>query len=150
MIGMLRRISVAMATLPLVWIGAVQARAGLADEALEQVKSKVESKKAILVDVREKREWNRGHLKGTLLIPLSTLLEWEREGVPAAEKAKLAKAMSEGSVIYCHCASGVRSVTGAEVLRKLGYEARPLKVSYKALLDAGFPAAPAGAGAKSK
>ena len=88
--------------------------------------------------MRELREWNKGHLKNAVLLPLSKLSEWERDGISDAEKAKLARSLPRGSVVYCHCASGGRSLPGAEALKKLGYDARPLKTGYRDLVEAGF------------
>jgi rhodanese-related sulfurtransferase len=42
-------------------------------------------------------------------------------------------------VIYCHCRSGGRCLTAAEILKKLGYDVRPLKPGYRDLVEAGFP-----------
>ncbi len=108
-------------------------------DPLDQVLAAVTSKKAILVDVREQREWDRGHIKGAILIPLSQFQEWESKGMTAADKAKLAKQLPKGSRIYCHCAAGARALPGGEALQKLGYDARPLKSGYRALVQAGFP-----------
>ena len=108
-------------------------------EPLAQIKEKVESKKAILVDVRERREWDGGHIKGAVFLPLSQLTVWERDGIGEAEKAELARKLPKGSVVYCHCAAGARSLPGAGALKKLGYDARPLKPGYRDLIEAGFP-----------
>lgn len=113
--------------------------AGYTPDSLNLVKSHVESGKAILVDVREKREWDRGHLQKAVLIPLSQLSAWARDGMNKADKAALAKALPKGTIVYCHCAAGGRSIPGGEVLRKFGYDARPLKEGYRDLIDAGFP-----------
>jgi phage shock protein E len=137
MIGSLRRISVALL---LVTASSVSAQeAGHTSDPLDLVKARVESGKAILVDVREKKEWDRGHIRKAVLLPLSQLAAWERGGISEAEKAKLAKALPKGTVVYCHCAAGGRSLPGGEALRKLGYDARPLKEGYEALIEAGFP-----------
>ena len=112
---------------------------GHTTDALDQVKAKVEAKKAILVDVRERPEWDRGHIRGAVLIPLSKLRGWEKDGMTDAEKARLLEDLPKGSVVYCHCASGNRCLSGGEALRKLGYDARPLKPGYSALVKAGFP-----------
>jgi rhodanese-related sulfurtransferase len=107
-------------------------------EPLDKIKAKVESKKAVLADVRELREWDKGHLKNAVFLPLSKLSEWERDGISDSEKAKLAKSLPKGSVVYCHCAAGGRALPGAEALKKLGYDARPLKTGYRDLIEAGF------------
>src|SRR5262249_54225180 len=108
MIGYLKRLSLLL--------GLVTASSSSAQdlshttEPLEQIKAKVESKKAILADVRELREWNQGHIRDAVFLPLSQLMEWERDGVPEAERAKLAKGLPKGAVVYCHCAAGARAL----------------------------------------
>ena len=42
---------------------------GHTTDSLDEVKARVEAKKAILVNVREQAEWNRGHIRGAVLIP---------------------------------------------------------------------------------
>ena len=143
MIGPLRRISAVLAALPMILIGGARADdEGHTDEPLEQVKAKVEAKQAILVDVREQKEWDRGHIKGALLVPLSRLSDWEHGGMTAEEKAALARSLPKGSVVYCHCRAGHRALSGAEILRGLGYDARALRPGYDELIKAGFLRAP--------
>lgn len=123
----------------LAWVSAASAQeVDYTTEPLDKIKAKVESKKAILADVREPREWDKGHLKDAVLLPLSRLSEWERDGISASDKAKLSKSLPKGSVVYCHCAAGGRALPGAEALKKLGYDARPLKTGYRDLIEAGF------------
>lgn len=95
------------------------------------VKKGVAEGKAVLVDVREADEWADGHLKDAKSLPLSEL----KAGVPAA---KLTEKLPPGSVVYLHCASGRRCLAAADLLKKQGYDARPLKAGYEALLSAGF------------
>ncbi len=115
---------------------------GHTTDPIDEVKAKVEAKKAILVDVREQKEWDGGHIKDAVLIPLSRLRDWEKGGMTAEEKAELHKALPEGSLVYCHCRAGARALTAGEMLRKLGYDARPLKPGYGELVKAGFPHEP--------
>ena len=148
MIGSWRRISAVLAALPMILIGGARADEGHSDEPLDQVKAKVEAKQAILVDVREQKEWDRGHIKGALLVPLSRLSDWEHGGMTAEEKAALARSLPKESVVYCHCRAGHRALSGAEILRGLGYDARALKPGYDDLIKAGFPRAPEPSAAK--
>jgi rhodanese-related sulfurtransferase len=120
---------------------AISATAGDVDyttEPLDQVKTKVETKKAFLADVREEREWKQGHLQYAVLLPLSKLSKWDSKGISAEDRAALAKMLPQGSVVYCHCAAGGRALPGAEALKKLGYDARPLRDGYRDLVEAGF------------
>ena len=135
----LKAFCVGFATLATSLSAAVAGDEGYTDDPLDKVLAAMTSKKAILVDVREKREWDRGHIKGAILVPLSQIQEWESKGITEAEKAKLAKQLPKGSVIYCHCAAGARALPGGEGLKKLGYDARPLRSGYRALVEAGFP-----------
>ena len=107
-------------------------------DSLEKVKELVDSKKAVLIDVREKPEWDAGHVDGAILIPLSTLgkIDPDSEFVQA-----LRKKLPEKQPLYVHCRSGGRCLLASEVLEDLGYETRPLKPGYQQLIDAGFPKA---------
>src|SRR5690349_18160977 len=105
------------------------------DDKLDQVVKAVKEKKAVLVDVREKSEWDKGHLKGARLVPLSAL----KRDMSAEEVRKL---IPKDVIVYCHCASGIRCLEAAPLLRKYGYEVRALPSGYKALLKAGLPQAP--------
>ena len=98
---------------------------------LETVKKEVQEKKAVLVDVREKREWDRGHIEGAVFLPLSDI----QEGV---DPQRLARLLPKDKIIYAHCARGGRCLTAASLLQKNGYQIRPLKPGYKDLLQAGF------------
>ncbi len=100
-------------------------------DTLETVKQQIDREKAVLVDVRETREWNSGHLAGAVLLPLSEL----RKGLSADE---LNRRIPKDQIIYTHCAVGVRSCTAADILIKHGYDVRALKPGYKDLLAAGF------------
>ena len=49
--------------------------AGHTVDPLEVIKSSVENKSAVLLDVREQAEWDAGHLADAQFIPLSQLKE---------------------------------------------------------------------------
>jgi phage shock protein E len=100
-------------------------------DSLDTVKKAVADGKAVLVDVREEGEWADGHLKAARHLALSDL----KAGVPAD---RLKETIPAGRVVYLHCASGRRSLAAADLLREQGYDARPLKDGYEALLTAGF------------
>ena len=104
-------------------------------DSLALVKQRLAKNEAVLVDVREKVEWENGHLKSAVFLPLSDL----REGQSDKEFAKkLEKALPKKKIIYCHCLSGGRVIPAAHILRNLRYDVRPLKAGYGALLKAGF------------
>lgn len=100
-------------------------------DSLPTVKKNVAEKKAVLLDVREKSEWDAGHISGAVLLPLSEL----RAGVPVET---LVMTLPKDRIVYTHCAIGKRSLTAADLLKTHGYDVRPLKAGYKDLLNAGF------------
>ncbi|HTN21519.1 MAG TPA: rhodanese-like domain-containing protein [Pelobium sp.] len=63
---------------------------------------------AQLIDVRTIAEFNSGHIKGSLNIPLQILLD------------NLAKLKRDKPVIVC-CASGMRSASAKNVLKSKGF-----------------------------
>lgn len=100
-------------------------------DSLDTVKKNVEAGKAVIVDVREQKEWDEAHVKGAILMPKSKL-------VVEAELAKLLKQLPKDKVIYTHCKAGGRALACGEILKKHGYDVRPLKPGTRQLLDAGF------------
>lgn len=107
-------------------------------ESLEQIKSNVAEKKGVIIDVREKREWDAGHLADAKLLPLSKLAQGEGSKELAEQ---VAKDLPKGKIIYCHCKAGGRALTACDILTDLGYDVRPLKAGYVDLIEAGFPKA---------
>ena len=100
-------------------------------DTMDTVKKNVAEKKAVLVDVREKSEWDEGHIEGSFFLPLSAL----KKGV---KKEQLAKAIPEDRILYTFCVVGKRAVTAGNILEDFGYEVRALKPGYKELVRAGF------------
>jgi len=105
--------------------------AEITKDSLEAVKKNVAAKKAVLVDVREKSEWDEGHIEGSIFLPLSAL----RKGV---KKEQLAKVLPKERILYTFCVVGKRAVTAGNILENSGYEVRALKPGYKQLVQAGF------------
>jgi len=103
-------------------------------DSLDTIKKNMAAKKAVLVDVREKAEWDDGHLRDAVLLPLSEIAD------RLAKKA-VDKQFPKGTILYLHCASGRRCLKAAELLKNSGYDLRPLRDGYDALLQGGFPKA---------
>ena len=96
-----------------------------------QIKANLEGGTAILVDVREVEEWNRGHLADAANVPLSQL----RTGTGGA-------GLPKDKIIYLHCQSGRRVLPAAVILRDAGFsDIRALAWGYPELLRRGFPSA---------
>ncbi|MCI0361273.1 MAG: rhodanese-like domain-containing protein [Planctomycetaceae bacterium] len=100
-------------------------------DSLDTVKENVKAGKAVIVDVREQEEWDAGHLKGAVLMPQSKLKV-------EAEAAELAKKLDKSKVIYTHCRAGRRALACGEILKKQGFDVRPLKAGFDELVKAGF------------
>ncbi|WP_300379635.1 FAD-dependent oxidoreductase [Clostridium sp.] len=75
---------------------------------VDVVRDLVENKEYI-VDVREIREYENGHIKGAVNIPLSELRERYNE-IPKDKK------------VYLHCRTGQRSYNAAMALQNLGFD----------------------------
>jgi rhodanese-related sulfurtransferase len=63
---------------------------------------------AVIIDVRTKGEYNSGHIKGSLNIPLDTLT------------AHLDKINKNNPIITC-CQSGMRSAAAKNILKSKGF-----------------------------
>lgn len=74
---------------------------------VDKVRKLVEDK-AYIVDVREVREFENGHIKGAKNIPLSQLRDRVNE-------------IPKDAPVYLHCRTGQRSYNAALVLQNLGY-----------------------------
>jgi phage shock protein E len=101
-------------------------------DSLETVKERIEEKKAVLVDVRDLVEWNAGHVKDAVLLP------W-RELQDKIKEEDVREKIDKDLIVYTHCAVGYRSLRAAKILKKYGYDVRPLKPGYDELAKAGFP-----------
>jgi rhodanese-related sulfurtransferase len=104
-------------------------------DPLPLIKERISKNEAILVDVREKNEWDEGHLQSAIFLPLSGLKEG---GANESFASKLAVKLPKDKIVYCHCVSGGRVLPASAILQRLGYDTRPLKSGYELLLKAGF------------
>ncbi|MFI7535814.1 rhodanese-like domain-containing protein [Streptosporangium sp. NPDC049376] len=84
--------------------------------------------RAVLLDVRERSEWDAGHAPGAVYAPLSGLVTGS--ALPQA---------AHGSPLVVMCRSGNRSQQAAELLRARGADAVDVKGGMKAWAAAGYP-----------
>ncbi len=103
-------------------------------DSLDTILGRVSGKTAVLLDVREKHEWDAGHLRHAVFLPLSDL----KEAAENPEVQELLSKLSKDRIVYCHCKGGGRVLTATPILKSLGYDVRPLKAGYDTLLEAGF------------
>ncbi len=73
---------------------------------------------ALLLDVREPAEWEKGHIPGAVLAPRG-MLEWYAD--PSTPYAKPELTSRRDAPIIVTCASGGRSMLAVETLKKMGY-----------------------------
>ncbi len=66
-------------------------------------------KKAFIIDVREKNEWDNGHLINSINIPISEFRNRLNE-------------IPKDKPVYIHCRSGQRSYNVVKALKNIGYE----------------------------
>jgi rhodanese-related sulfurtransferase len=100
-------------------------------DSLETVKENLQAGKAVLVDVREQNEWDAGHLKAAVLMPQSKLKV-------ESQLPELLKTLPRDKIIYTHCRAGGRALTCGDILKREGFDVRPLKAGFEELVGAGF------------
>lgn len=92
-----------------------------------QIKAALADKSAVMIDVREIDEWNAGHLKDAINVPLSDI------------KAGKLSAVPKGKILYLHCKSGRRSLIAADLLKDAKFsDVRALADGYDALAKKGY------------
>jgi rhodanese-related sulfurtransferase len=91
--------------------------------------AKLKSDEAAIVDVREKDEWDEGHIPDAIHLSRGTIELDIEEKVP-----------DTNAMIICHCGGGGRSALAAESLQKMGYKnVRSMAGGFKAWKAAGLP-----------
>jgi rhodanese-related sulfurtransferase len=97
---------------------------------LNEIHKQVDENKAKLIDCRELKEWEAGHIRDAMSLPLSKV---EEEGWKAPTE------LPKDKPLYIHCAVGARAITVAKILIAQGYDARPITANVAALVkDGGF------------
>lgn len=91
--------------------------------------AKSKSGEAVIIDVREKDEWDEEHIPDAIHISRGTIELDVEEKVPDSD-----------AMIICHCGGGGRSALAAENLQKMGYKnVRSMAGGLKAWRAAGLP-----------
>jgi rhodanese-related sulfurtransferase len=91
--------------------------------------AKSKSGEAVIVDVRDKDEWDEEHIPDAIHMSRGTIeLDIEE------------KVADTNAMIICHCGGGGRSALAAESLQKMGYKnVRSMAAGFKAWKAAGLP-----------
>jgi len=95
----------------------------------EQVLDRLRQPGVVLLDVREREEFQTGHLPGAILIP---------RGVLEGQAPQMLR--DAGAEIIAYCGSGMRSALAADVLQQMGYRSvRSLAGGFRAWTEMGGP-----------
>ncbi|HEY7125682.1 MAG TPA: molybdopterin-synthase adenylyltransferase MoeB [Ktedonobacterales bacterium] len=87
-----------------------RARTEVKEWSPAEVQHRLSDESVVLVDVREKHEWDEGYIPGAVHVPRGYLELNIEEAVPDKE-----------ATIVLYCAGGVRSVLAADTLKRMGY-----------------------------
>jgi phage shock protein E len=125
------RLSLVAASLLLSSVALAEDRLPHTQDSVAKAKQNVDSGKAVIVDVREHSEWDAGHVKGAVHLPMSQLVD-------ESKLADLLKKLDKSKIIYTHCKAGGRASSCGHLLKQQGYDVRPLKPGYEQLIEGGF------------
>jgi len=107
------------------------ARKNITEISPHDAAAKSKSGEAVIIDVRDKEEWDEGHIPGATHLSRGTIELDIEEKVP-----------DPNAIIICHCGpeSFRGSALAAESLQKMGYKnVRSMAGGFKAWKAAGLP-----------
>ena len=108
-----------------------EAKKNITEISPQDAIAKLNSGEAVIVDVRDKDEWDEGHVPGATHMSRGTIELEIEEKIP-----------DPNAMIICHCGGGGRSALAAESLQKMGYKnVRSMAGGFKAWKAAGLPSA---------
>lgn len=101
----------------------------IVETGVKQVKSWIDNDESfVLIDVRERKEWDQGHLPTAIYLGKGILERDIEIEIPEINKK-----------IVLYCGGGFRSALAAENLQKMGYESvLSMDGGFKAWKDAGY------------
>jgi rhodanese-related sulfurtransferase len=106
-----------------------EAKKNIPEISPQDAAEKLKSGEAIVADVREKDEWDEGHIPSAVHMSRGTIELDIEEKVP-----------DTNAMIVCHCGGGGRSALAGESLQKMGYKnVRSMAGGFKAWKAAGLP-----------
>ena len=106
-----------------------EAKKHITEISPQDAAAKLNNGDAIVVDVRDRDEWDGGHIPGATHMSRGTIELDIEEKVP-----------DPNAMIICHCGGGGRSALAAETLQKMGYKnVHSMAGGLKALKTAGLP-----------
>ena len=112
-----------------------EARRRITSVTPDEVAEVVASGQVLVVDVREREEWDQGHIPQAIHVPRGEL---EFRADPASPLAD--PRLHPGRRILVHCALGKRSALATATLQEMGYEGvLNLEGGFEAWKEAGYP-----------
>jgi len=106
-----------------------EAKKHIAEISPQDAVAKLKSGEAVIIDVRDKDEWDEGHIPAATHLSRGTIELEIEEKVP-----------DPNAMIICHCGGGGRSALAAESLQKMGYKiVRSMAGGFKSWKAAGLP-----------
>jgi len=106
-----------------------EAKKNITEISPTEAAGKLKTGEAVIVDVRERDEWDEEHIPGSMHMSRGTIELDMEETVPDTD-----------AMIICHCGGGGRSALAAESLQKMGYKnVRSMAGGFKAWKAAGLP-----------
>jgi rhodanese-related sulfurtransferase len=106
-----------------------EAKKNIAEISPQDAAAKLKSGEAVIVDVRDKDEWDEAYIPGALHMSRSTIELDIEETVP-----------DPNAMIICHCGGGGRGALATESLQKMGYKnACNMAGGFNAWKAAGLP-----------
>jgi len=108
-----------ISVLVLLLVGTIALAADYTKDNVEVIKAKVQKGEVVLIDVREKNEWDEGHVLGAKLLSLSKISN-------GATKEEIESVVGKDKVVYLHCKAGVRCMKAAEILEKQGFKVQAI------------------------
>ena len=105
------------------------AKKNISEISPQDAAAKLKSGEAVIVDVRDKDEWDEGHIPGAMHMSRGAIELDIEEKVP-----------DTNAMIICHCGGGGRGALATESLQKMGYKnVRSMAGGLKAWKAAGLP-----------
>src|SRR6266568_3744211 len=105
------------------------AKKNITEISPQDAAAKLKSGEAFMIDVRDKDEWDDGHIPDAIHLSRGTIELDIKEKIPDLN-----------TMVICHCGGGGRSALAAESLQKMGYKnVRSMAGGFKAWKAAGLP-----------
>lgn len=104
-------------------------------DSITEIKEAVDNGIAIILDVREQKEWKKGHLSQAKLLPTSTINKIKNDKKAMKQANEI---LPKDKIIYTHCGRGVRALKVGDILVPMGYDIRPIKLGFDDLVKEGL------------